>query len=65
MHPISAVFSKPGELVVEPFVGGGTTVQACIDTGRSCFAYEIDNHTFETIRRRLHVYLRGRCSRFQ
>jgi DNA modification methylase len=36
--------SSPGELVYEPFAGSGTTVIAAEQTGRRCFALEIDPH---------------------
>jgi len=34
--------SKPGENVLELFGGSGSTLIACEQTGRNCFAIEID-----------------------
>jgi DNA methylase len=34
--------SEPGQLVVDPFVGGGTVPVACVSTGRRYIATEID-----------------------
>jgi hypothetical protein len=34
--------SKPGELVVDPFVGGGTTGLACLATGRHFVGCDLD-----------------------
>jgi DNA modification methylase len=34
--------SSPGHAVYDPFVGSGTTVIACEQTGRSCLAIDID-----------------------
>jgi DNA modification methylase len=34
--------SKPEQLVLEPFSGSGTTVLACEQTGRKCYAIELD-----------------------
>lgn len=34
--------TEPGELVVDPFVGGGTTAVAAMKTGRRCIAAEMD-----------------------
>ncbi|HZW56526.1 MAG TPA: DNA methyltransferase [Nitrososphaerales archaeon] len=50
-------FSRPGDLVVDPMAGGGTAVQACIDSERSCVAYEKEAKCFEVIKRRLSKYL--------
>jgi site-specific DNA-methyltransferase (adenine-specific) len=45
--------TKPGDLVVDPFLGSGTTAIACLNTGRRCFG--IENHApyFATAQRRL------------
>ena len=45
-------FSKPNELVWEPFAGGGSTIQACIETKRNCIAYEINPETFQILKKR-------------
>jgi DNA modification methylase len=50
-------FSKRGDLVVDPFAGGGTTVEACIQTGRNCKAYDIDAKAFETMKNRFSKYV--------
>lgn len=34
-------YSEPGDLILEPFAGSGTTVIACEQTGRQCWAAEI------------------------
>ncbi|MBI5697250.1 MAG: ParB N-terminal domain-containing protein [Thaumarchaeota archaeon] len=34
--------SKPGALVYEPFLGSGTTLIACENTGRVCYGTELD-----------------------
>jgi len=35
-------FTEPGNLVLDPFLGSGTTAVACIQTGRRFLGYEID-----------------------
>lgn len=35
-----AVWSNPGDLVVDPFMGSGTTARACLDLGRRCIGAE-------------------------
>lgn len=36
------LYSQPGETVLDPFLGSGTTLFACIKLGRSCTGYEIN-----------------------
>ena len=33
---------SPGEIVIDPFLGGGTTLVACEQIGRTCFGLELD-----------------------
>ena len=40
MEHLVKLFSKPNGLVVDPFLGSGTTAVACKNTGRSCFGTE-------------------------
>jgi adenine-specific DNA methylase len=46
-------FTSPGALVVDPFLGGGTTALACVATGRRCIGAEIDPAAATTARQRL------------
>lgn len=46
-------FSAPGDLVLDPFVGGGTTSAACIVIGRRWLAFEIDPDVAERARERV------------
>lgn len=34
-------YSKPGDLVLDPFLGSGTTLVACEQLGRTCYGMEI------------------------
>lgn len=45
--------TQPGELVVEPFCGGGTIPVVCKSTGRRCLATEIDRSIAIIARKRL------------
>jgi len=38
--------TEPGELVCDPFLGGGTTAMACLETGRQCIGMEVDPTVF-------------------
>jgi DNA methylase len=48
-------FSRPGDLVWEPFVGGGTTLLVCIQLSRHFIGFEIDECMAELARERLSV----------
>ena len=45
--------TKPGELVVDPFLGGGTTAFVCRELGRSFVGCDIDPVAVQTTRERL------------
>ena len=44
--------TKPGDLVLDPFTGGGSTWEACIRTGRRFLGFEIDPKWAEYAERR-------------
>lgn len=46
-------FTAPGELVYDPFIGGGTTAVACELIGRRWIASDTDPAALETTRKRL------------
>jgi site-specific DNA-methyltransferase (adenine-specific) len=41
------LFSKKGSLVVDPFLGSGTTALACKNTDRKCFGTELNSEYYE------------------
>jgi len=45
--------TKPGDLVLDPFLGSGTTALACFQSGRDCIGYEINPVMADVARRRL------------
>lgn len=47
------LFTPEGSLVLDPFLGSGSTAVACVDTGRSCIGYEIDAHYVDIGQRRV------------
>lgn len=53
MRTVVKDYSEPGDLVVDPFCGGGTTALACAIEGRRCITSEMDPETFEKARKRL------------
>lgn len=53
MRAIVRDYTRPGDLVVDPFCGGGTTALACAIEGRRCITSEMDPETFSKARARL------------
>lgn len=53
MRLIVSDYSRPGELVCDPFMGAGTTGVACMLEGRDFIGIEIDPEAFETSCRRI------------
>ena len=46
MERIIKFISKPGDTIIDTFMGSGTTGIACINTGRKFIGYEIDKKYF-------------------
>lgn len=47
------LFTREGAVVLDPFLGSGTTAVACRDTGRVCIGYELNAEYVDISRRRL------------
>lgn len=45
--------TRPGDCIVDPFMGSGTTGVACVQTGRRFVGIEIDDHYFRIACRRI------------
>jgi DNA modification methylase len=57
-----AIVNHEGD-VLEPFAGSGTCVIACEQTGRTCYAMEIDTHYCDTILARWEAFTGGKAER--
>lgn len=53
MEHLVKLFSKKNSLVVDPFLGSGTTALACKNTGRKCIGYEINTEYYDIALNRL------------
>jgi site-specific DNA-methyltransferase (adenine-specific) len=58
MREIVTDFTKPGELICDPFMGSGTTGVACVVTGRRFVGVEKDPKWFELSCRRIEAATR-------
>ena len=47
MEHLIKLFSKKGALVVDPFLGSGTTAVACKNTDRKCTGFEINKAYYD------------------
>jgi DNA modification methylase len=47
------LFSRPGDLILDPFLGSGTTLAEAFRWQRSCVGYEINNGEFWTYMQRM------------
>jgi DNA modification methylase len=43
MERLVKIYTRPGDLVLDPFCGSGRTLQACMNTGRRAFGIDIDS----------------------
>ena len=46
-------WSNPGDVVLDPFMGSGTTAVACLNTGRNYIGFEISEEYCEIARKRI------------
>lgn len=53
MKRVIEVFSKPGQVVLDPFMGSGTTGIAALETGRDFLGIEIEKKYFEIAKKRI------------
>jgi site-specific DNA-methyltransferase (adenine-specific) len=53
-----ASFSEPGEIVCDPFLGGGTTAVAALSQARRFAGCDVDEMAIETTRLRLEPAIR-------
>lgn len=50
---LRSLASSPGDLVVDPFIGSGTTALAVVQLGRRCIGFDISDHYVELAKARV------------
>ena len=53
IREIIETITQPGDLILDPFMGSGTTGVACVRTGRRFIGIEIDPTYFAIAQRRI------------
>ena len=53
MEHLIKLFSKEGSLIVDPFLGSGTTALACKNTNRRCIGIELNEEYYQICKSRL------------
>lgn len=48
-----ADLSQPGDLVLDPFAGSGTTLKAAVNLGRSCVGLDINHEVLDSVRKKI------------
>lgn len=59
MERIIKLTTNEGDLVVDPFIGGGTTAIACINTNRRYIGFEIDENYYNIAKERISEHIKG------
>ena len=57
-------FSKKNDLILDPFMGSGTTGVACVNTNRNFIGIELDKGYFEVAKERIDKVNNQRCLNF-
>jgi DNA modification methylase len=55
MRKLIVRLTNPGDTILDPFMGSGTTGVACVQTGRNFIGIEIDPGYFEIAKRRIEL----------
>lgn len=50
------VFTDPGDVVIDPCCGSGTTLRAAVELGRSAYGFEIDRNFYKRAKEEMLVF---------
>ena len=52
------IFTDPGDVVIDPCCGSGSTLRAAFEMGRSAFGFEIDRNFYQRAKEEMLVFER-------
>lgn len=58
-------YTKKGDLIVDPFLGSGSSILACISLGRKYIGYEKDPEIFLIMNKRIERFIRDRSDTYK
>ena len=58
-------FSKEQKIIIDPFIGSGSTLIACEKTNRKCYGMELDPHYFDVIVKRCEEFTGKKAERVE
>jgi site-specific DNA-methyltransferase (adenine-specific) len=58
MERLVRIYTNPGDVVLDPFMGSGTTGVACANTGRGFVGVEIDKEVFDIAQKNIEEVLK-------
>ena len=50
------IFTDPGDVVIDPCCGSGSTLRAAVELGRSAFGFEIDRNFYQRAKEEMLVF---------
>ena len=56
MEEIIKIHTNEGDMILDPFAGSGSTLEACLKNNRKCIGIELEECNFEIIKNRLDKY---------
>lgn len=59
------IFTDPGDVVIDPCCGSGSTLRAAAEIGRSAFGFEIDRNFYQRAKNEMIVFERDNQISFE
>ena len=50
------IFTDPGDVVIDPCAGSGSTLRACMELGRNCYGFEISKEFYKRAKEEMLVF---------
>ena len=65
LEKLIQIFTDPGDVVIDPCAGSGTTLRAAAELGRNSYGFEIDRHFFNEAKEKMLVIPEDTQIRFE